>query len=254
MLSRDQCEEFDRLGVLRLPGAVPPDDVAAMADSFWATLSATHGIARDRADTWTVERPRHLQELKRSGVFNRMAVDAVRAALDDLLGAGAWRPPRTWGLPLVTFPNAQAAWTVPTTGWHVDSYGPEHDLPGVTVFVFLAPVAVRGGGTVVVPGSHRLFNRHIATTGIWRSAEVRAALGAEHPWLGGLWGDRAADPGRVARYLDEGAVIADTRFRVLELTGSPGDVVLMHPRTLHAAAPNGLDRPRMMLVEIINRR
>ena len=38
-----------------------------------------------------------------------------------------------------------------------------------------------------------------------------------------------------------------------ELTGDAGDVVLMHPRTLHAAAPNTATRPRMMLVEIVGR-
>jgi hypothetical protein len=104
----------------------------------------------------------------------------------------------------VTFPAPDAGWNVPSSGWHVDSYGPDHELPGVTVFAFLEPVAPRGGGTAVLPESHRLVNRHLATTGIWRPAEVRAALGARNPWLRDLWGAGPA-PGRVARYLDEGA-------------------------------------------------
>lgn len=37
-----------------------------------------------------------------------------------------------------------------------------------------------------------------------------------------------------------------------ELTGEPGDVILMHPRTLHVTAPNTGDHPRMMLVESSN--
>ena len=253
VLSPDATAEFERTGLLRLPAAVPAAAVADMRDRFWAVLTAEHGIEPDRPDTWTVEHPRHLQGLKRAGAFNPMATGMVLEALDVLLGAGGWSPPKTWGLPLVTFPVKGAEWTLPSSGWHVDSYGPDHELPGVTVFAFLAPVAARGGGTAVLAGSHRLVNHHIATTGSWRPAEVKAALAADHPWLRELW---AAGPqaGRVARYLDEGATIDGVPLRVLELTGAPGDVVLMHPRTLHAPAPNTLATPRMMLVEIIGRR
>jgi hypothetical protein len=253
MLSQDEREEFERSGLLRLPAAIPQADTATMHERFWEFLSTEHGIVRERPGTWTPGSPRHLQALKRSGVFNLMATGGVRDAIDDLLGAAAWTPPKTWGLPLVTFPAPGADWDVPPIGWHVDSHGPEHELPGVTVFAFLAPVAPRGGGTVVLPGSHRLFNSHIATTGTWRPAEVKAALGERHPWLRDLWAS-APQPGRVARYLKEGATIADAHLRVRELTGTPGDVVLMHPRTLHAPAPNSLATPRTMLVEIINRR
>jgi ectoine hydroxylase-related dioxygenase (phytanoyl-CoA dioxygenase family) len=180
-----------------------------------------------------------------------MATRQVCGALDDLLGVAGWQPPTAWGLPLVTFAVPGAQWAVPSTGWHVDSYGPEHDLPGVTVFVFLAPVAERGGGTIVLSGSHRLFNRHIATTGTWRPAEVKAALALRHPWLRDVWrDDRRAAPIAIG----DGGMLDGVHVRVQELTGRSGDVVLMHPRTFHAPAPNGLPVPRMMLVEIVGRR
>ncbi|MEV6488018.1 phytanoyl-CoA dioxygenase family protein, partial [Actinoplanes sp. NPDC051633] len=167
----------------------------------------------------------------------------VLGALDDLLGR--WRAPAAWGLPLVTFPQPGVEWLVPGTGWHVDSYGPDHELPGVTVFAFLLPVDAGGGGTVVLSGSHHLVNRHIATTGTWKPAAVKAALTAAHPWLADVWrGNRR--PG------DE-AVVNDVPLSIRELTGAPGDVILMHPRTLHTAAPNTAETPRMMLVEIITR-
>jgi hypothetical protein len=54
--------------------------------------------------------------------------------------------------------------------------------------------------------------------------------------------------------MTDGVVIDGTRVRVRELTGRAGEVVLMHPRTLHAPAPNTHPTPRMMLVEIVNRR
>jgi hypothetical protein len=246
MLTSHQRAQFDQTGLLRLPGAVPASAVTAMRDRVWTFLSV-QGIHRDWAESWPAGPVRRLQALRKSGAFAPMGSDDVVGALDDLLGAGGWRPPQVWGLPLVTFPSADpgATWSVPASGWHVDSYGPEHDLPGVSVFVFLASVAAGGGGTVVLEGSHRLVNRHIATTGTWRPADVRAALAAAYPWL-----HEVLQGGR--RRGDE-AVLDGVRTAVDELTGEPGDVVLMHPRTLHAPATNAARNPRMMLVEIINR-
>ncbi|MEV0715995.1 phytanoyl-CoA dioxygenase family protein [Asanoa sp. NPDC050611] len=235
--------QFDQDGLLLLPGAVPAVDVVAMRARFWAFLAAEHGIREHDEGSWTVERPRRLQALRRSRAFAAMASDQVVDGLDALLGAGAWRRPAAWGLPLVTFPSQ--GWRVPGKGWHVDSYGPEHELPGVTVFAFLLPARPRGGGTLVLAGSHRLVNRHIATTGTWRPAQIRAALGAAHPWLREVWQGRG-EPGSEA-------VLDGVPVALRELTGQPGDVVLMHPRTLHVAAPNAGPGPRMMLVEIISR-
>lgn len=229
--------DFEERGLVRLPGAIPADDVAAMRERFWAFL-AERGIDRDRPGTWPAGTPRRLQALRRSGAFAAMASPAVRAALDDLLGE--WRSPPAWGLPLVTFPTPPP-WRAPAAGWHVDSHGPDHR--GVTVFAFLAPVVAGGGGTVVVEASHRLVARHIEKTAVWRPAEVRAALAAAHPWLrSAVTGDSPA--GRTS-------VLDDVPVAVRELTGEPGDVVLMHPSTLHAAAPNTAATPRLMLVEII---
>jgi hypothetical protein len=259
MSTDHQRDTFERTGLLRLPGAVPAAEAAAMRDGVWEFLARRDGVAPDRPETWTEGIPRHLQPLRRSGLFAGMASAVVRAALDGLLGDGGWREPSSWGQPLVTFPchtSGGTEWTVPAEGWHVDSFGAEPGLPGVTVFVFLVPVAARGGGTVVVPGSHRLVNAQIVA-GRWRSGGLKAALGGESAWLSGLWRPRPDDPRgsrRVARYLDEGTVIGGERYRVEELTGMPGDAVLMHPRTLHAPAPNIRETARMMLLEFIWRR
>jgi hypothetical protein len=244
MVSPAERAEFDRHGLLRLPAAVPAPAAGAMRDRMWAFLSAEQGIAPDRPETWPAGPARRLQALRKAGAFQPMASEPVLAALDGLLGAGAWQAPTAWGLPLVTFPSA-GPWRVPAAGWHVDSYGPEHDLPGVTVFVFLAPVTAAGGGTVLLAGSHRLVNRHIATTGTWRPADVRAALAGAHPWLADVWAGK--------RDIDDESELDGVPIAVRELTGEAGDVVLMHPRTLHAPAPNTGESPRMMLVEIVNR-
>jgi hypothetical protein len=39
--------------------------------------------------------------------------------------------------------------------------------------------------------------------------------------------------------------------RVEEMTGDPGDLFLMHPAALHAAAPNVLEAPRLVLAQFV---
>jgi hypothetical protein len=138
MLSPQQRDEFDRQGLLRLPGAIPLADTTAMCDRLWEFMADKHGIERDRPETWPIDVPRRFQALTRAGVFDPMGNDVVCAALDDLLGADRWqRPLRGWGLPLVTFPRPGASWEVPVESWHVDSHKATDELPGVTVFAHL---------------------------------------------------------------------------------------------------------------------
>jgi hypothetical protein len=98
MLSPQQRDEFDRRGLLRLPGATPLADAITMCDRVWEFMAARHGIRRDRPQTWTVEVPRQFQALTRAKVFEPMGNEVVCGALDDLLGVGRWqRPPHGWG-------------------------------------------------------------------------------------------------------------------------------------------------------------
>ena len=80
-------------------------------------------------------------------------------------------------------------------------------------------------------------------------ARVRASLAA-HPWLRGLW--ESGDGGdRIRRYMNDGTVVDGVPLRVVELAGEPGDVILMHSDCFHAAAPNRLTEPRMMLTGMV---
>ena len=122
-------------------------------------------------------------------------------------------------------------------------------LPKERVFTFFEPVPPTGGGTFCVAGSH-----HLATDverelgGPVRSAQVRDRLKARHAWL-----DRLLDAPRTAR--------ADRQRGTGRWSPGPsrgndrgtGDLVVMHPATLHAAARYTLDRPRLMLTEWIPR-
>lgn len=248
-MSATQLDEFDSRGVLRLPGAVPATDAGAMRDRVWAHLGEAYGALPDRPDTWPVATPAHFQKLIRTGAFDAMATAGIRAAVEALLGARGWRPPPNWGRPLVTFPDPGTPWRLPVSGWHTDSAGRPGD-PVLVVFACLAPVRPRGGGTLVVPGSHRLTGAGGRYAGL-RSADVRVRLADDHPWFRELW-TSGPEPGRTERLLGSGTVVDGVELRIEELTGDSGDAFVVDPRLLHAVAPNCLEAPRLMLLQFID--
>jgi hypothetical protein len=80
----------------------------------------------------------------------------------------------------------------------------------------------------------------------WRTDASLAA----HPWLRELW-EPGDDGNRIQRYMNDGTVVDGVPLRVVELTGEPADVILMHCDCFHAAAPNRLTEPRMMLTGMV---
>jgi hypothetical protein len=51
--------------------------------------------------------------------------------------------------------------------------------------------------------------------------------------------------------MQTGAKLRGVDLLVGEMTGQPGDVVLMHPATLHSLSPNSRTTPRLMLAESV---
>ena len=245
-----QRSEFERVGVLRLPGFFAGPAIAGMADALWRDLGRRFGLDRRRPDTWTTPHPAQFQDLRRSGAFSAMDSPELAAVADALLGKGRWERPRSWGQPLVTFPTG--AWDVPHKNWHLDlpANASLDELEMIRVFTFLEPARPRGGGTLYIAGSHRVVSdrgRQEASGSRLRSSEIRALLQREEPWFAALLSPGGGD--RVKRFMSEGGRVCGVPLRVEEMAGEPGDLVIMHSATFHTVAPNGLDRPRMMLVQ-----
>lgn len=249
MLTTDQLDEFRATGLLRLGSAFPPAAAGVMCDRLWEFLTREHAVQRGEPSTWTIEHPARFQPVTHSGAFRAIGGGPLCAALDALLGPGQWARPRWWGRPLVTFPQ-DGPWELPARAWHFDCMPVSAGQRPVQFFAFLSQVRPRGGGTLVLTGSHRLVASHLSLGQEFRLDRVRSSL-ATHPWLRELWkpGD---DADRVQRYMHHGTVIDGVPLRVIELTGEPGDIILMHSDCFHAAAPNRLTEPRIMLTEMVS--
>jgi len=253
VLTPEQRSELDEMGVARIPRAVDRSDALRMGELVWKQLEEQR-ISRDDPSTWKLVKSKYVKALYSAGRFDAMATPVVRAILDERLGAGRWAEPGHWGQLLVTFPTP-GPWCLPHKVWHLDMPAPGRFgiRVGLQLFLMLDEVVAGGGGTLVAGGVHRLVERiqSEAEPG-WKgaSAEVRDALRRRVPWL-----DELAKPGpaeeRRARFMEQTAAVEGVSLRVIEMTGEPGDVWLMHPWMLHAPAPNCADRPRLMLTERI---
>jgi hypothetical protein len=225
----------------------------------WARL-ARLGAAEDDPATWATADVTGLSKaIKRDAAFAALGSPVVvRGAVDDLLGRGAWDPPREWGTIMLTFPGQARPWLLPARSWHAD-YGwdfyPE-PLFGVKVFAFVAEVGPRGGGTLVITGSHRVTARF--ATALPQGQPFAGHLLHRYlrgdEWFRALTRPGDDDPGRAARFMDADHDADGIPVRVAELTGQPGDVVLAHPWVLHSHSPNAGGYPRIMLTKNLFRR
>jgi len=245
----EQLREFEETGLLRLPAAISDEHTAAMRDRLWLELDRKHQIRRDVPETWRAGLVHGLQQPGKEGAFANMACPALVAALDALFAPEGWQRPARWGTPLVTFPSPGHRWRVPHQTWHLDVSG---ELGGqlkqaqVTVFAFLATLASHGGATIAVTGTHRLIHRLSGKTAKVRSRQGRDLLSRADSWLKDLWSKEATESG-MKRFMEEGAVVDGVPIKVVEITGNPGDVVIMHPCILHTLSMNCLDTPRLAL-------
>jgi hypothetical protein len=242
------AHEFRELGWLRVRGAFSAAAAHAMRDTVWRALQQV-GIYRDRPATWTVERPPNLQHLKAAATFRQVGSSALLAAIEAILERSADDPPQNWGAVFLSFP-AKTPWALPTHGWHIDAYyaSPLWPARGVKTFALFGDVVPRGGATLLVSGSHRLVHRWFRENPPPRgesSAQLRKRLLAQ-PYLRDL--HTAGDAGeRIERFMERVEEAAEIPLQVVEATGDAGDVILLHPLLMHAAAPNNSLQPRFML-------
>jgi hypothetical protein len=106
-LTSADVRRFERDGYLVVRQAFSRDDGLAMERQWWRELEDAHGIRRDDRSSWRRLRG-DLKAAKRDPGQAKILTGRVRGVLDDLLGEGAWLPPRDWVHPHSAAPNRGA--------------------------------------------------------------------------------------------------------------------------------------------------
>lgn len=255
MLSAEHRKTFDERGIVRLPGTVDAGLAATLRDEVFAWIAA-RGLAPESPPPGFTINPSQLASVANAHGFEEIWGAGVLSAVDELLGAGAWHAPKHAGQLLsMPYPRRGATWELPHKTWHLDypAPGAARDIPGVQLFLCVDRVEPRAGGTLVAAGTPRLIDairRRAGPEWSGRSADVRRALSREVPWFRELCSLRPGED-RVARFVDEASVFDGVSLQVVELSGEPGDVFLMHPWMVHNLSPNCGERPRLVLTERI---
>lgn len=250
------AESFLRDGYVWVRQAFSNLDAAAVAGRIWDALELRTSIRQDDAPTWvaadlqSADAQTALKRVGRGEAVAEVGSSRVIHALDEVMGPGEWKHPHDWGSILMTFPE-RGDWTVPASGWHIDmAVNPDGSTTCVRLFGFVLPARPRGGGTAIVAGSHRLTARLASECGDGHAKTLRRAMKA-HPWVGRLLTGVGTPAERIEEFMEVGWNDGLDNLRVVELTGEPGDVILWHPGTLHAACPNVNDSPRLMVTATI---
>lgn len=223
-MSPSLAESFRIDGCVRLPGFHPRARVEPIRRQVQAELERRGLQAHGKRARNPVHAMPAFQQIARLATMIRIArlhailVNPALLALVHALAAGRVRPVADAQL-LLSLPD-QGAWRLRPLNWHVDATAPPGRLPGIQAFFLLDDVAVHGGATLALAGSHR-----------WGDAG-RAANEALRRRL------QAAD--------DPGAELADAGVRIVEMCGRAGDIYLMDMRVLHTPSINATRHLRMM--------
>ena len=161
MQTVDIRSRFEATGVVRIQGAFTPEQAAAMQEAVWGHAERQGGLGPGDPASWAGSPVLNWQGLKRNPAF-RPLVDnqSVSDALDVIFGAGGWQRPRSGAQILFSLPEP-GPWVLPDA-WHMDCGFEQATRPvrSVKLFAFFGEVGPRGGGTMLLPGTHRLVDRY----------------------------------------------------------------------------------------------
>jgi hypothetical protein len=160
--------------------------------------------------------------------FPEIHTERYLGVVDDLCGAGRWNATTGVGHWPILLPGfAKPPWRPPEEGWHVDI---KLDQPrinsaelGLLNIELFSDVEPGGGGTAIRVGSHFYVSRIFAETkGLTTEGELYPRI-----------------------------LNATDHLPVIEANGQAGDLLLMHPFTVHVTSPNTSDRARIAAVKLV---
>ena len=275
VLSPEQIEHFITRGWTKIEAAFDPAGAQQCQDFLWGKLNERYKIVRENPATWQLPMA-FIAENYNTPPFNACATETLRDGVIDLVGKNRWVAENEtgyWGWWPVNFSvGADQAWDVPCDQWHFD--GPEHGnfvnqaSNGLLMVCLFSELGPRGGGTLIVEGSHQIVARYLekdpgqsqkeAIKGCIASSDYLQALSdceGENAPASGAWKKHSGPivprefkvTPRVEEFMNQSFVDEhETELRVIELTGKPGDVILGHPFMFHSPSFNHSGVPRFM--------
>ncbi|MDT8405056.1 phytanoyl-CoA dioxygenase family protein [Sulfuriflexus sp.] len=222
-MTPEQRKEFHEKGYIYIPGALSKSVVLPVRDHVFKELK--------RLNIWSTGRTLS-QKMKGVPVFQQTGklgqLIGYRGLNDRLISQELYSAMCLLadaplhgqnGQLLISLPH-QIAWTLEGLNWHRDiSKSQMKGIPGIQAFILLDNVAVKGGATLALAGSHRLQNQVQAKQGI---SEL------------------------ISDGVNNSVKVGDVELLVLEMAGHAGDVYLMDMRVLHTPSVNSTKNIRIM--------
>lgn len=220
VLTLDEVERFITDGYLVVRGLIPEERVKAIVPMIWSALDAVaHDPGKRNPDGGHL-----LKESPHGGPVQGLVSPRYRTVIEDLCGAGRCQ---LWedglGYMPIRFPDPRRgalAWQ--PTDMHVDGMHFHHHVnsaeQGLVVVELFSDIDPQGGGTAIRVGSHKQVARIL---------------------------QRAEPAGLTCMEIGAKARQETGEGPVIELTGKAGDVLFMHPHTLHGSSLNLSERARL---------
>jgi hypothetical protein len=182
----------------------------------WREMEEAH----DDPATWT-QAIRVVEKVLQDLPIEEILTERYRASVDDLCGAGRWETNMGVGYWINIFPQWPASPIEPhPLDFHIDtktSVDPESPSLGLVAMEFFTAIESDGGGTAIRVGSHRYVAR-VANENAFRLNDDELCLRAS---------------------------ALTKHVPVIQVTPRAGDVLLMHPFTMHASSSNVTTKVRL---------
>jgi hypothetical protein len=193
-----------------------------LADPILPRLWSRLNIDPADPSTWT-QSFMILKEIFSDEPIPQIFKNGYREIIDDLCGACRWEASNGMGYWPISFPNFSGDQWRSSEKWHLDYTADERCFNpsklGLIAFHLFSDIAPGAGGTAIRIGSHKLV------------ARILAQIGAQ---------------GMAKLEFSRLAVAATNHLPYLEATGQIGDVLFLHPLTVHSTSVNNSNRIRVL--------
>ncbi len=251
ILSPKEKLSFMENGFLHMKGLLPASYVERMLIEIWDELDELFGIKREDRSTWRMP-PHSLRKAKYSKTDRELFNSDFSKVINELLGHSQWNEPKSWGGFLIDFPDeSKSEYRLHKKMWHWDYEFHRPRLDGLLIFTFFSNAGPKGGGTLIIQGSHILLEKHRASLSEsernQKHSHQRRRILQTHPYFQEMCSPKYNETSRNRVFMKQPWIHKGIPLQIVELLGEPGDVVFCHPHLIHA--PSGIntsDEPRIM--------